>query len=112
MPLFLQKNLGNSVWGLSKPEEFANWIARRTLWIEDVDGSGAHPLKAAGTGVYQPLWSKDGTRIMYVRDNSLWIIGANGENPEKILGPFPDWEKDQCGFYGIICHDDFAWFQP
>lgn len=106
------KNLGNSVWGFSKPEELANWIASRTLWIENVDGSGAHPLKVVGTGVYQPVWSKDGTRIMYVRDNSLWIIGANGENPEKILGPFPGWEKDQFGFYGDICHDDFAWFQP
>ena len=112
MPLFLQKNLGNSVWGFSKPEELANWIATRTLWIEDVDGSGAHPLEAAGTGVYQPVWSKDGTRIMYVRDNSLWIIGANSENPEKILGPFPDWGKDQFGFYGYIWHDDFVWFQP
>lgn len=106
------KNLGNSVWGFSKPEELENWIATRTLWIENVDGSGAHPLKDAGTGVYQPLWSKDGTRIMYVRDNSLWMVGANGENPEKILGSFPGWEKDQFGFYGYIWHDDFAWFQP
>ncbi len=106
------KNLGNSVWGFSKPEELENWIATRTLWIENVDGSGAHPLKDAGTGVYQPVWSKDGNRIMYVRDNSLWIIGANRENPVKILGPFSDWEKDRFGFYGYIWHDDFAWFQP
>lgn len=106
------KSLGNDVGGFSKPDELANWIATRTLWIENTDGSDAHQLKQAGTGIYQPVWSNDGTHILYAQNNSLWIIGTNGENPEKILGPFPDWGKDQFGFYGYLWHDDFAWFQP
>lgn len=105
------KDLGKNVGGFSTPQELANWVATRTLWIENTDGSGAHPLKSAGTGVYQPAWSKDGTQILYVQDNYLWMIGSNGENPEKILGPFPDW-KDQFGYYGYLRHDDFSWFQP
>ena len=105
------KSLGNNVWGFSKPGELADWVATRTLWIENADGSEAHPLKSAGPGVYQPTWSKDGTHILYVQNNSLWMIGANGEDQEKILGPFPDW-KDQFGFYGYVRHYDFSWFQP
>ncbi|MDQ7097021.1 hypothetical protein REC12_25840 [Desulfosporosinus sp. PR] len=106
------QNLGNDVWGFSDSGQLSAWIATRTLWIENVDASGAHPLKAAGTGIYQPEWSKDGKRIMYVRDNSLWLIGADGGNPQRIIGPFPGWEKDPFGYYGYIWHDDFAWFQP
>ncbi|MDR3540626.1 MAG: biopolymer transporter Tol [Desulfosporosinus sp.] len=106
------QNLGNDTWGFSDSDKLSDWIATRTLWIENLDGSGAHPLKAAGTGIYQPEWSKDGTQIMYVQDNSLWMIGADDNNPRKILGPFPEWEKDPFGFYGYIWHNDFAWFQP
>ncbi|EGW35880.1 PD40 domain-containing protein [Desulfosporosinus sp. OT] len=105
------KSLGNEVWGFSKSDDLANWVATRVLWIENADGSAAHPLQSAGTGVYQPVWSKDGTHIVYVQNNSLWIIGAKGENPEKILGPFSDWKKDQFGYYGYIRQDDFAWFK-
>lgn len=104
------KDLGN-VLGFSNPDELVDWVATRTLWIENADGSDAHSLKTAGTGIYQPVWSKDGSRILYVQNNSLWTIGANGDNPEKILGPFPDW-KDQFGYYGYIWHDEFAWFRP
>ena len=106
------QNLGNDTWGFSDSGKLSDWIATRTIWIENTDGSGAHPLKAAGTGIYQPEWSKDGTQIMYIKDNSLWMIGADDNNPRKILGPFSEWEKDQFGFYGYIWHNDFAWFQP
>lgn len=101
-----------AVLGFSDPDKLMNWIATRTLWIENDDGSDAHIIKTAGIGIYQPLWSKDGTHILYVQNNSLWLIRANGDNPEKILGPFPDWGKDQFGFYGYIWHDDLSWFQP
>lgn len=104
------QNLGNEVLGFTDPGQLPDWIATRTLWLENSDGSGAHPLKAAGGGIYQPIWSKDGTAILYVRDNSLWLIETGGDNPQKILGPFPDWEKDLFGYYGYIWHDDFAWF--
>ncbi|MDR3602918.1 MAG: hypothetical protein P4L49_20980 [Desulfosporosinus sp.] len=108
----IAQNLDNATGGLSDPGNLSNWAATRILWIENADGSGAHPLKAAGTGIYQPEWSKDGTRIMYVQDNSLWMIGADGNNPQKIIGSFPDWEKDPFGYYGYIYHNDVAWFQP
>jgi TolB protein len=106
------KNLGDNVWGFDRPEELADWVATRTLWLQNADGSGAHPLTAAGTGVYQPAWSKDGDHILYVRDNALWIIRADGGQPEKVLDLFSEGEE-LFGFYGYIsCRDFIAWRQP
>ncbi|TEB10777.1 S-layer homology domain-containing protein [Pelotomaculum propionicicum] len=106
------KNLGDDVWGFSKPEELAAWVATRTLWIRNSDGSGAHPLTDAGAGVYQPAWSKDGEHILYVRDNAIWIIGADGGQPEKVLGLFPK-GGDLFGFYGYSSYQGImAWYQP
>jgi TolB protein len=106
------RNLGDSVWGFSKPEELADWVATRTLWLQNADGSGAHPLTTAGPGVYQPTWSKDGEHILYVRDNALWIIAASGGQPEKLMDLFSE-KEDHFGFYGYISYRDFmAWRQP
>jgi len=93
----------------------AAWVASRTLWIENADGSGAHPLTSAGQGIYQPLWSRDGSHILYVKDNSLWLIGADGGEPAKICGRITtdDLTAGNFGYYGFISYDNqMAWFQP
>jgi hypothetical protein len=108
------KNLGTDVGGFNKPEDLTAWVTSRSLWIENVDGSGAHRLTSAGQGVYQPLWSKDRSHILYLKDNSLWLIGADGGEPEKICGPFSyeDPVAGAFGYYGFISyHDQVAWFQ-
>ena len=106
------QNLGDDVWGFEKPEELDAWVATRTLWVRNSDGSSAHPLPSAGAGVYQPIWSKDGDHILYVRDNALWIIGADGGQPEKVFGPFSEGE-DPFGFYGYNSYQGItAWYQP
>jgi Tol biopolymer transport system component len=105
------KNLGNDVWGFNNPEELTAWVATRTLWIQNSDGSGAYPLTSAGAGVYQPSWSKDGEHILYVRDNAIWIIGTGGGQPEKVLDLEPE-EEDLFGFYGYVSyHGLMAWHQ-
>ncbi|MGI6493181.1 MAG: S-layer homology domain-containing protein [Pelotomaculum sp.] len=105
------RNLGDGVWGFNKPEELADWVATRTLWLGSADGSGTQPLTAAGTGIYQPTWSKDGNHILYVRDDALWLIKANGGQPEKILSLYSEGE-DLFGFYGYTSYRDLmAWYQ-
>ncbi|MDF9408393.1 MAG: translocation protein TolB [Pelotomaculum sp. PtaB.Bin013] len=105
------KNLGDQVWGFDNDGELAAWVATRTLWVQNSDGSGAHPLTDAGTGVYQPVWSKDGDHVLYVRDNAIWIIGANGGQPEKVVELLPA-REDLFGFYGYTsCRDFMAWRQ-
>jgi len=62
--------------------------------------------------VYQPAWSKDGEHVLYIRDNAVWIIGAGGGQPEKILDLLPE-RSDLFGFYGYIMYwDIMAWYQP
>ncbi|AET67794.1 periplasmic component of the Tol biopolymer transport system [Desulfosporosinus orientis DSM 765] len=104
------QNLGKETGGFKEPGQLAEWVATRRLWLENSDGSGAHPLKAAGGGIYQPSWSQDGSAILYIRDNSLWLVEVKSEKAQRIIGPFPDWSKDLFGYYGYVWHDDFAWF--
>ncbi len=108
------KDLGDNVWGFNNAQDLAVWVASRTLWVENADGSGAHPLTSAGQ-VYQPLWSQDGRRIMYVKDNSLWLIGADGGEPAKIYSPlaYEDPLAGAFGYFGFISYqDEVAWYQP
>ncbi len=105
------RNLGDDVWGFDNDEELDAWVATRTLWVRNADGAGARPLAAAGPGVYQPVWSGDGDHILYVRDNALWIIGADGGQPQKVLGPFPE-QKELFGFYGFVSYRDMMAYRP
>jgi len=106
------RDLGGEVWGFSKPDELTAWINSRTLWTANSDGSGAHPLTAAGTGIYQPVWSRDGSHILYIRNNALWLISADGGNPQKVVGPFLE-RQDPFGYYGYASYQDMmAWYQP
>lgn len=105
------KDLGNNVWGFKNPQELAAWVATRTIWIEDADGTNAHPVTSAGGGVYQPLWSKDGSRLLYVRDNALWMVEAEGGAPARVVDLLPT-QKDLFGFYGFVTFSDqVAWFR-
>ncbi len=109
------KDLGDQVWGFNNNEDLMDWVASRTLRVENVDGSGARYLTSAGQGIYQPLWSRDGNHILYVRDNTLWLIGADGGEPSRICGPlaYEDPLAGAFGYYGFISYqDEVAWYQP
>lgn len=106
------KDLGDEVWGFNDPEDLTAWVNTRTLWLAQADGSTPRPLTSAGTGVYQPLWAKDGKTILYVRDNALWLINSEGGQPEKIADLLSEGE-DLFGFYGYLSYQDLiAWHQP
>ena len=100
---------------LSRPQTFdqasiAAWYATRGLW-EYVPGGRPHPISVAGTAVADPTWSADGRLLLYVRDNSLWLIspsGSTASGPARIVsklfaGSWPN-------YYGYIdWPDQFAW---
>ena len=80
------------------PPSSASWVMSRTLWVANTDGTGARRVAAAGTGVYDPQWSADGRHVLFVRDNSLWLIDVLGGPPSRVLGPFgPGWFSDYYG---------------
>jgi hypothetical protein len=85
------------------------WYRTRTLWTFPYAGGKPHRLRAAGTGVAAPQWSQSGRSILYVRNNALWLVGANGQRAaRRIAGPLfaGRWPT----YYGYIdWTDQFAW---
>ncbi|MCL6561118.1 MAG: hypothetical protein K6U74_20490 [Firmicutes bacterium] len=77
------------------------WVLTRTLWVSAPDGSEARRLDSAGTGVYSPAWSRDGHHLLYLRDNAVWLIGVEGGEPARIVGPFPE-PPQLFGYYGHV----------
>lgn len=61
------------------------WTATRTLWIENADGSGAAELKAAGTGVASPVWSRDGKHLLYLRGSAVWSLDIASGKATQVL---------------------------
>ena len=88
-----------------------SWVHTRTLWVADPNGR-TYELRAAGTGVYDPQWSRDGRHVLYLRDNAIWLIGVSGGPPVKIVGPLPT-APGLFGYYGHVSVTSlFAWWQP
>lgn len=42
-----------------------------------------------------PSWSPDGTRIAFYKDSELWVINANGTNPEKLANCYSSFSRFQ-----------------
>jgi TolB protein len=85
------------------------WVNTHTLWVENANGTGAHALTAAGGGVYQPQWVGDGRHILYIKNNTLWLISTQGGTATKIVGPFSG-TVDLFGFYGRVAWPiRYAW---
>ena len=89
--------------GFADARGVLSWVRSRALWTSDAHGGGARAIAAAGHGIYEPQWSADGHHLMYVRDNSLWLIDTNSGVPTRIVGPFPT-EPDlfPVGYYGHL----------
>jgi Tol biopolymer transport system component len=71
----------------------------RRLSVMDIDGRNSHPLTTGdlGEGIeYSPRWSPQGDRIAYLNQQTVYLIGANGENPRplKAFAFGLTWSKD------------------
>jgi Tol biopolymer transport system component len=84
------------------------WYATHTLWVARA-GSRA-PSRVDGTdGASTPTWSARGRGLLYVADDSLWLLPTLASRPERIASPLftpGDWSS----FYGEVqWSDQFAW---
>jgi len=68
------------------PYWITRWEATSRLWIVGADGSGARPIAAAGPGAVDPAWGRDGS-LLFVRDDSLWLLPAGAPAAERLTGP-------------------------
>ncbi len=89
-------------------EKLVSWNDTRTLWVANRDGSNARPLVHAGKDIHEPQWSRDGKYIMYISNNRLWVIDAQGNERHKLLGPFSTDEERFC-VYGMGSYV-FSWY--
>jgi TolB protein len=85
--------------------DYANWKKTWSLWIADADGANARRLDEAGTGIDYALWSRDGAHIVYLKDNAVWLINANGGSPVRIVDLMPG-QKDLQHYYGYTSWAD------
>ena len=89
----------------------ARWYATHSLWL--LRPGATHATEVAGTrGAAVPVWSSDGSSVLYVADDSLWLIPKLGAKPERIAGPlYPPsvWPS----YYGQVgWSSQFAWASP
>ncbi|HEX6509107.1 MAG TPA: hypothetical protein VF221_15875 [Chloroflexota bacterium] len=75
--------------GFATGAAYMRWIHSRTLWIAHPDGSELRQVHSAGNGVYDPAWSSDGRRLLFVRDNALWLSPYLGGTPARVAQLFP-----------------------
>ncbi len=62
------------------------WDATHTLWVADPDGSHSHAL-AGGQAACDPSYSADGKTVVFVLDDAIWRLPANGGQAQRIAGP-------------------------
>jgi Tol biopolymer transport system component len=69
-------------WG-SSDKIMAVSDADGTLLLMDADGSDREPVDGT-VGSSVPRWSPDGSRIVYERDEEIWVVDVGGGNPEQL----------------------------
>lgn len=68
------------------------------VWVMNGDGSGLKPLTSFTTvGVYNPQWSPDGSKIVFVSTN-IWVMNSDGSGLKAITSNMyvsqPQWSPD------------------
>jgi TolB protein len=115
---FVQARDAGTIGGFGNVSRLLSWVHTRTLWVADPNGR-THELRAAGTGVYDPQWSRDGRHVLYLRDNAIWLIGVSGGPPVKIVDSSPVGSSPALptalglfGYYGHVSWSGtLAWFR-
>jgi TolB protein len=66
---------------------------RRSIWVMEVDGSGARQISPHGS---EPAWSSRNV-IAFVRSGEIWVMRPNGSRLRKVTGGggfAPAWSPD------------------
>jgi hypothetical protein len=87
------------------------WYASHTLWV--LREGMRTPVEVRGAnGASAPVWSADSKSLMYVADNSLWLLPTLSSKPVRIESPLftpGAWPT----YYGQVnWAGQFAWSSP
>lgn len=95
--------------GFTSEEELTTWVNSRTLWLTNPEGSAFRELEAAGTGIYGPAWSNDGSHLLYVRKSALWVLDVQANQARRVVAL--ENPEGLFGFYGFIdWWNRMAWY--
>ena len=84
------------------------------LAVMPLAGGAPRALVAGGGTVISPLWSPDGTKIVFTSDrggsSDVWVIDAGGGAPRQLVNwpsseLYPVWNEDGSAVYFISDHD-------
>jgi len=59
------------------------FAADDTIYTIETTGENLHELGAGSN----PVWSPDGSRLAFQRDQSLWVMDADGDPQQMVAGP-------------------------
>jgi WD40-like Beta Propeller Repeat len=100
--------LVGAAFGVAEQSAVVSWYSTHHLLL--LRPGSNHPIEVAGTqGVATPAWSADGRNLLYVADNSLWLLPRIGSRPVNVASPLMvpgDWGA----FFGEVNWElDFSW---
>lgn len=61
-------------------------ISPAKLFIMDQDGNNQKECNLFQTGDQEPVWSRDGSKIVFIRDGGICVVSADGANLNEIPG--------------------------
>ncbi len=75
------------------------------VWIMNADGSDSVNL-TQGRDCASPVWSPDGTKIAYIAGGEIWLVDADGSNPQQVTDDAVDkarlwWSEDGSSIYYV-----------
>lgn len=77
--LFFMLGLSLSAWGGGRiPPGKIAYVHEGDIWVVNPDGSQNNQLTRFGNCSY-PSWSPDGTKIVFLRGENLWIMTSDGQ---------------------------------
>lgn len=89
-----------------------DWESSRALWLAAPDGTGAREVEAAGSGVHHPVWSGDGSHLLFVRDEALWLLDVAALRVTRLVGS-PAEPARLFRYYGHVAWSgNLAWYSP
>jgi len=97
------------------PDLIEQCVRQRRIWLAEIDGPCGHSKQLTHDAHYsdeEPLWSHDGSHILFCRIDShaartIWVMRNDGSHVRQVAGPLappPDLSEggqlSYCAYYG------------
>ena len=89
--------------------EIGGWYAAHSLWILPTGSATPTEINEAD-GASDPLWSRSGTGLLFVKNQAVWLMANADAVPVEIASPLdPPLDSSGSLFGYVNWPDQFAW---